>query len=65
MSVHRSLREARGGSSNRSVYTRWERLQILQANGIWSEDDASVFGLPKVKTKKIRKKAAKKKVKAE
>lgn len=64
MSIHNSLRKAKGGASNRSVYTRWERLQILQSAGRWNSEDDSVFNLPKVKTKKIAKKA-KKKAKAE
>ena len=64
MSIHSSLRKKKGMTSNRSVYSRWERLNILKEAGIWSEQEQSVFGLPKVKTKIIRKKA-KKKVKAE
>ncbi|MDF1660849.1 MAG: small basic protein [Planctomycetota bacterium] len=64
MSIHSSLRQKKGQTSNRSVYSRWERLEMLKEAGRWSAEEQSVFGLPKVRTKIIKKKA-KKKAKAE
>ena len=58
MSIHSSLRKASGGSGNRSVYTRWERIEIMKSNGDW-EEGRSATSLPKVKTKKIVRKAKK------
>jgi len=61
MSLHPSLRGARGKSgSQRNVLKRHERLRYLIARGLWVED-RSVFGLPKIKPEKVkaRKAAAK------
>lgn len=55
MSVHPSLKQGAGGVSNRSVFTRWERIEHLKAAGKW-EEDRSVLGLPKVRTPRIKKK---------
>ncbi len=59
MSIHPSLRGADSLVGERSVLTRVERLQKLQATGKFDAETDSVFGLPKVRTKF---KVAKKKV---
>ncbi len=52
MSVHPSLK-LRGMGKKRSVLSRGERLKLLLAAGMWSEDK-SVFGLPKTDPVKIK-----------
>ena len=64
MSIDKSLKRRRGGSSNRSVLTRAERIKTLQDNEKWSEG-RSPFGLPKVRVVKIVLKKAKKEKAAE
>lgn len=59
MSIDKSLKRRRGGSSNRSVLTRAERIKKLQENEKWTEG-RSPFGLPKVRVQKIVLKKAKK-----
>jgi small basic protein (TIGR04137 family) len=61
MSIDKSLKRKAGGSRNRSVYTRAERIAKMMDDGRWTEG-RSPFGLPKVRTLKV---AAKKKVKKE
>jgi small basic protein (TIGR04137 family) len=61
MSIHSSLRSAgRAGATLRNVLKRHERIRHLMAQGRWT-DGRSVFGLPKIKTVKMkaRKAAAK------
>jgi len=53
MTMHRSLRK-RGGGQRRSVLTRLERIKILLAEGKWSPDEKSIFGLPKVKPEALK-----------
>ena len=53
MSQHSSLRSGRRAKQHRSVLKRYERLQALQAKEAWKEGE-SVFGLPKVKTLRIK-----------
>ena len=53
MSQHSSLRGGRGTKRHRSVLKRFERLQALQEKGEWKEG-GSIFGLPKVKTLRIK-----------
>jgi len=65
VSVHSSLRKRKGVTGVRSVFTRWERIQHLKANDLWSGEDDSVYGLPKVKTPRVKKTVKKKKVEAE
>ena len=60
MSVHRSLRTAGKLKRHRNVLTRTERLAKLQDENIW-EEGKSVFGLPKVKVLKTRRKKVAKK----
>lgn len=55
MSIHPSLRKARGGSSNRSVYSRQERMEILRSLGKMTDESPKATGLPKVKTVKLGK----------
>jgi small basic protein (TIGR04137 family) len=64
MSIDKSLKRRRGGSSNRSVLTRAERIQKLQDLEKWP-DGRSPFGLPKVRVVKIVLKKAKKEKAAE
>jgi small basic protein (TIGR04137 family) len=61
MSIDKSLKRKAGGSRNRSVYTRAERINKMMEDGKW-KDGASPFGLPKTRTLKV---AARKKVKKE
>ena len=53
MSQHPSLRVGRHAKQHRSVLKRYERLQKLQEKEEWKEGE-SVFGLPKVKTLRIK-----------
>ena len=64
MSIDKSLKRRRGGSSNRSVLTRAERIKKLQDLEKWPEG-RSPFGLPKVRVVKIVLKKAKKEKAAE
>ncbi len=60
MTIDKSLKIRRGGSSNRSVLTRIERLEKLKETDRWKEGD-SPFGLPKVRVRKLQMKKKKKK----
>jgi len=53
MAQHPSLRSGRRSKQHRSVLKRYERLQTLTTKEEWKEGD-SVFGLPKVKTLRIK-----------
>lgn len=64
MSIDKSLKRRRGGSANRSVLTRAERIKTLQDGEKWVEG-RSPFGLPKVRVIKIVLKKAKKEKAAE
>lgn len=57
MSQHPSLREDSVGGKHRNVFTRLERIKKLQDQKKWSTN-GSVFGLPKVKSMKIKVKKA-------
>ena len=59
MSIDKSLKRKSGGSSNRSVLTRAERIKTLQDQEKWP-NGRSPFGLPKVRVVKIVLKKAKK-----
>jgi small basic protein (TIGR04137 family) len=61
MSIDKSLVSKGKLVRHRSVLTRTERIQHLTDEGLWDEKK-SVYGLPKVKTIKVKKKvkAAKK-----
>jgi small basic protein (TIGR04137 family) len=54
--VHRSLKRRDRLNRQRSVLTRTERLEALAAEERWNEGD-SVFGLPKVRVFKTKRKA--------
>lgn len=54
MSVDRSLKISGGLARHRNVLTRAERLERLTKEERWSEDENSVFGLPKVGNRNIK-----------
>ncbi len=56
MSIDKSLITKGKLTRHRNVLTRSERIKVLTSENLW-EDGRSVFGLPKVKTLKVRKKA--------
>lgn len=59
MSIHRSLKSKGKLKRHRSVLTRTERLDALKNEERWQDGD-SVYGLPKVRVIRVkRKKAAK------
>jgi small basic protein (TIGR04137 family) len=65
MSLHKSLKAKDALKRERNVFTRYERLLILQKQKTWKEGD-SVFGLPKVRTRfKPRKRRVRKDEKKE
>ena len=64
MSIDKSLVSRSLLVRHRNVLTRSERMKILTKDGLWQEE-SSVFGLPKVKTIKIRKKTKEAKEKTE
>ena len=53
MSQHSSLRSGRRSKQHRSVLKRFERLKTLREKDEWKEG-GSVFGIPKVKTLRIK-----------
>lgn len=53
MSIHPSLRIGSRGKQHRSVLKRFEKIEILKKRGDW-DFGKSVFGLPKVKTVRIK-----------
>ncbi|MGR3173825.1 MAG: small basic protein [Candidatus Scalindua sp.] len=55
MSIDKSLVSKGKLVRHRSVLTRTERIQHLAGEGLWDEKK-SVYGLPKVKTIKVKKK---------
>jgi small basic protein (TIGR04137 family) len=60
MTIDKSLKIRRGGTGNRSVLTRMERLEKLKETDRWKEGD-SPLGLPKVRVRKLQMKKKKKK----
>ena len=56
MSIDKSLRMKGKLVRPRNVFTRSERIKILKGEGKW-EPTMSVFGIPKVKSIKIKRKA--------
>jgi len=56
VSIDKSLITKGKLTRHRNVLTRPERIKVLINENLW-EDGRSVFGLPKVKTLKVRKKA--------
>ena len=53
MSIHPSLRSSEKDKKQRSVLKRAERLRSMLEKGQWREGD-SVYGLPKIKTIRIK-----------
>ena len=65
MSIHKSLKLKNTLARQRSVLTRWERIEKLSEQERWSVGDP-VTGLPKVRTKfKIRSRKSAKREEAE
>ena len=65
MSIHKSLKLKNTLERQRSVLTRWERIEKLIDQDKWQEGDP-VLGLPKVRTKfKVKSRKAIKKAEAE
>ena len=64
MSIDKSLISQDRLTRHRNVLTRTERMDFLNKEGLW-EDGKSVFGLPKVRTMKARKKTKEKKTEEE
>lgn len=64
MSIDKSLVTKGILTRHRNVLTRPERIKCLEKEGLW-EDGISVFGLPKVKAIKVRRKAKSEKEKTE
>ena len=65
MSIHKSLKLKNTLERQRSVLTRWERIEKLMDQEKWQEGDP-VIGLPKVRTKfKVKSRKAQKKADAE
>ena len=60
MTIDKTLKVRRGGTGNRSVLTRNERIEKLSVADRWEEGD-SPFGLPKVRVRKLQMKKKKKK----
>ncbi len=58
MSIHQSLKLSAGMNRVRNVMKRDERVELMQKNGSWKQEN-SVFGLPKTKMPfRMKKKAA-------
>jgi small basic protein (TIGR04137 family) len=53
MSIHPSLAISEKDKKSRSVLKRSERLRTMMEKGLWKEGD-SVYGLPKIKTVRIK-----------
>lgn len=53
MSIHPSLAASDKGSKARSVLKRTERLKAMMEKDQWKEGD-DVYGLPKIKTVRIK-----------
>jgi len=65
MSIHKSLKLKNTLQRQRSVLTRWERIEKLMEEERFKEGD-SVLGLPKVRTKfKVRSRKSDKREEAE
>ena len=53
MSIHPSLKYSDKDKKQRSVLKRTERLKTMMEKGSWKDGD-TVFGLPKIKTVRIK-----------
>jgi len=54
MSQHRSLKIDNVGAKHRNVLKRLERLKRLRKENRWDDQKSSMFGMPKVKSQKIK-----------
>lgn len=66
MAIHPSLSSSESDKKSRSVLKRVERIRMMMEKGQWKEGEA-VYGLPKIKTVRIKikkEKAAAKKTEA-
>jgi len=53
MSIHPSLNISEKDKKQRSVLKRAERIRMMMEKGTWKEED-KVYGLPKIKTVRIK-----------
>lgn len=53
MSIHPSLRSSEKNKKQRSVLKRTERLKLMLEKGSWKEG-GDIYGLPKIKTLRIK-----------
>ena len=53
MSIHPSLGAAVKGKQQKSVLKRTERIKHMMTKGLWKED-TKIFGLPKIKTMRLK-----------
>lgn len=53
MSIHPSLSSSEKDKKPRSILKRTERLRVMMEKGQWKEGD-NVYGLPKIKTIRIK-----------
>lgn len=53
MSIHPSLRSSEKDKKQRSVLKRTERLKMMLEKGSWKEGE-DIYGLPKIKTLRIK-----------
>ena len=58
MSQHPSLKVSSAGKRHRNVLKRYERIRKLKEKESWTEGKNSVFGLPKVKSQKLKAKGS-------
>ena len=59
MSQHPSLKVDSAGKKHRNVLKRYERIRKLQEDEKWDAEKDSVYGLPKVKSQKVKTKGGK------
>jgi small basic protein (TIGR04137 family) len=57
MSIHRSFKSASSMKRHRNVLKRLERIKKLSTDEKWDPEKDSVYGLPKVRSIKIRAKS--------
>lgn len=53
MSIHPSLGAAAKGKQQKSVLKRTERIKHMMAKGLWKKD-GKIFGMPKIKTLRLK-----------
>jgi small basic protein (TIGR04137 family) len=53
MSIHPSLAVSEQDKNQRSVLKRTERIRTMMERGAWKEGD-KVYGLPKIKTQRLK-----------